>query len=374
MALKLRRREDLKTQNYYINGTFNHNGKTLYIKNKSTKQNDKNLAKLFLEYYEEQMRNDVAGKKDPTFEYTAKLKMKDDYKPTSIKTDIMIKKIITKIGDIKLSKISNEFIRKIGSELYPIDKNILYASDTDLSEQEKLKKSSRQNTINRCVISPISLVLHYGAKQTPPLCDYLVVDRYKILDRPPIYFTYDEFDRCLEIKAIFQIKLLLVFLCYTGARLQEALNVKWSDIKETNLDPDGTKNYEMHLWEGKGDKGRNIYIHPRLKKWLDKINNKGVYIFQWRKAWDNKKDSEGLYFNWREMLKNADIELNKLPHKCRHTFATWGRKKGWTLEDLKEVGGWKDRKSVEVYSHIMPETKISRIKELPDQKIMHLLS
>jgi len=362
MALKLKRRDDLRTQNYYINGTFNHNGKTLYIKNKSTKQSDKNLAKLFLENYEEKMRNDVIGKKDPTFEYTANLKMKDTFKPTSIKTDKLIEKIITKIGEVKLSKISNDFIRQIGFEMYPIDKNNMYDSDSDLNEQEKLKRSSRLNTINRNVVCPISLVLHYGAKQTPPLCNYLVVDRFKLVKRPPIYFSYEEFDRCLDIQAIFQIKLLLVFLCYTGARLQEALNVKWSDIK----------NDKVYLWEGKGDKGREVHIHPRLEEWLNKINDRGIYIFQWRKAWDNKKDSEGLYFNWREMLRNANIPLNKLPHKCRHTFATWGRKAGWTLEDLQAVGGWKDRKSVEVYAHIMPETKISRIMELPNQKIMHL--
>lgn len=358
--MKIDRRKDLKSKVYYINGTFNYKGIKKVIKNKSTHTTNKVDAKAYLDWYEEQLKNEAVGFQNPDFKFAADKKMKDTFKPTSLKTDNFIKKIVYHIGDIKLRNIDNEFIRDLGFKMYPLDDSIKYAADTDLSEQEKLKRSSRLNTINRCVISPISLVLHYGAKQNPKWCDYMVVDRFKLIDRPSIYFTYEEFDKCLEINALFQIKLLLVFLCYTGARLQEALNTKWSDIK------DG----KVHIWEGKGDKPREVYIHDRLKSWLNRVNDRGIYIFQWRKAWDNKKDSEGLYFNWREMLRNANVPLNKLPHKCRHTFATWGRKAGWTLEDLQEIGGWKDKKSVEVYAHIMPETKVSRIMELPnDQKI-----
>ena len=65
------------------------------------------------------------------------------------------------------------------------------------------------------------------------------------------------------------------------------------------------------------------------------------------------------------MLKNADVDLNKLPHKCRHTFGTWLRKAGCSLDDIKEIGGWKDDKSVRVYSHIMPDTRRSEIMKLP---------
>ena len=361
--LRLKRRTDLNSKIYYISGTFDHKGKKKLIKNKSTKTTDKTEAKAFLEWYEDQLKNNLVGNQNPDFEYVANLKMKDTFKPTSLKTDNLIKKVVEHIGDVKVRDIDNNFIRDLGFKMYPMDDNIKYAADIDLSEQEKLKRSSRLNTINRNVVCPISLVLHYGAKQNPKLCDYMVVDRFKLVQRPAIYFTTEEFDRCLETKALFQIKLLLVFLCYTGARLQEALNCKWSDIKDDKI----------YLWESKGDKGREIYIHPRLKGWLNCVNDRGIYVFQWRKAWDNKKDSEGLYFNWREMLRNADVSLNKLPHKCRHTFATWGRKAGWTLEDLQEIGGWKDKKSVEVYSHIMPETKVSRILELPnDQKVANL--
>ena len=31
----------------------------------------------------------------------------------------------------------------------------------------------------------------------------------------------------------------------------------------------------------------------------------------WRNAWSNKKDGEGLYFNWRDMLRQANISFDK---------------------------------------------------------------
>ena len=60
------------------------------------------------------------------------------------------------------------------------------------------------------------------------------------------------------------------------------------------------------------------------------------------------------------------IKKMETPHKCRHTFATWLRKySACDIQDLKDIGGWKDEKSVKVYSHIMPDTMPKKINLLP---------
>ena len=163
--MKIDRRKDLKSKVYYINGTFNYKGIKKVIKNKSTHTTNKADAKAYMDWYEEQLKNEAVGYQNPDFKFAAEKKMKDTFKPTSLKTDNFIKKVVHHIGDIKLRNIDNEFIRDLGFKMYPLDDSIKYAADTDLSEQEKLKRSSRLNTINRCVISPISLVLHYGANK-----------------------------------------------------------------------------------------------------------------------------------------------------------------------------------------------------------------
>tara|TARA_R100000656_G_C3948759_1_gene128017 strand:+ start:227 stop:1381 length:1155 start_codon:yes stop_codon:yes gene_type:complete len=374
MTLKLKRRKDVNSKNYFINGVFHYNGKSHSVHNKSSFQSSYAKAQEFLAYYENVLKDYLSGKCDlegtriethetATFKFAAELKKADKHKPPSEKTktnidrvcDFIIDKQTNKtFGDLKANEISNEMVADLAFMMYPLPKEWAESSYTNLSEEERLKKSSRLNTMNRNVITPISLVLHYAASQKPKLCDYMVVNRFKVLKRPPIYFSYEEFDRVIDSQSQFQIKLLFVFLVYTGARLQEALNCKWSDID----------NNKIYLWQSKQDDGRFCDIHPRLQEWLNKTRN-DTFIFQWRKGWANKQNGEGLYFNWKEMLKNADVDLNKLPHKCRHTFGTWLRKAGCSLDDIKEIGGWKDDKSVRVYSHIMPDTRRSEIMKLP---------
>ena len=105
---------------------------------------------------------------------------------------------------------------------------------SDLSEIEKKQKSAKLNTINRNFICPVSLVLNFASSKR--LCEKMVIKRFKLIERPPIFFTPEEVEKCLQSASMFQIKLLMVFLVYTGARLQEALNAKWEDIQDNKKD------------------------------------------------------------------------------------------------------------------------------------------
>jgi integrase len=59
------------------------------------------------------------------------------------------------------------------------------------------------------------------------------------------------------------------------------------------------------------------------------------------------------------------------PHKCRHTFLTWFY--GETLEDLflaEWVGGHRDKRSLEVYSHMREQLgREQQFKEQGFQKM-----
>ena len=364
--LKVKRRKDVKNDNYYIFGTFYYEDQTIYVRNISTKTNKYQDACKFANIYEKKLEKGISQLTSKKYNAAADLKIADDDPDTSPsqKTIKLVKKTKEYLGQYDIRLIDNDLIRKKAFECYPMEEYLKKTPYNDLSEEEKKRKSARLNTINRSFICPVSLVLNFASAKR--LCEKMVINRFKLIERDPLYFTAEEVEKCLQSTSMFQIKLLMVFLIYTGARLQEALNVTWNDIKEITPDSDGTKNYQVNLWENKGDKARIVQIHKNLKEWLNKVNDKGKYIFMWRKAWDNKKDGEGLYFNWRDMLRQANISFDKTPHKCRHTFATWLRKyANCDLQDLKDIGGWKDSKSVEVYSHIMPDTMPKKINLLP---------
>ena len=354
--LKAKRRPDVKSNIYYVNGTFHYQGNTKYIKNISTKTDKIGEANKFIYELIERLKQDINCTKTYKFKGIATEKKQDTDKPPSIKTINLIDKVVTYLGEYDVRHITNKLIKEKAFECYPMEEHLKNSAYSDLSESEKKQKSARFNTINRSFICPASLVINYANQLGKS--HKMVISRLKLIERDPIYFTPEEVDRCMKTTSMFQIKLLMMFCIYTGARLQEALNCKWEHI---NFDND-----EIKLWEGKGDKSRTVTIHKNLKEWLNKVNDRGRYVFIWRKAWSNKKDGEGLYFNWRDMLRQADISFEKTPHKCRHTFATWLRAyAGCDTEDLKDIGGWKNSKSVAVYSHIMPQTMPKKINLLP---------
>ena len=354
--LKVKRRKDIKSDIYYVTGTFYYEGESRYINKISCKTTDKKEANKFVYKLIDNLKQDISLHTSKKYSAVADLKIADDDPDTapSLKTIELIKKTKEFLGNYDVRTIDNDLIRKKAFESYPLEDYLRRTPYSDLSEIEKKQKSAKLNTINRNFICPVSLVLNFASSKR--LCEKMVIKRFKLIERPPIFFTPEEVEKCLQSASMFQIKLLMVFLVYTGARLQEALNAKWEDIQDNKI----------YLWENKGDKPRIVEMHKNLKEWLDKINDRGKYIFMWRQTWSNKKENEGLYFNWRDMLRQADISFDKTPHKCRHTFATWLRKyANCDVQDLKDIGGWKDDKSVAIYSHIMPDTMPKKINLLP---------
>ena len=325
-----------------------------------TFQTDYKLAKKFVNNFENSLKNTNLDYAKIKFKDLAELKKQDNINPPSEKTIKMIDRTVKYLGNYNVSNITNTVIQTEAFKCYKLDDRLRRSAYSDLNEHEQQYKSSRNNTINRSFIGIASLILHYGANELK-CCSYMTINRLPILDKLPMYFTPDEVSRCLQSTSHFQTKLLLIFLIYTGARLGEVLPIRWEDI-----------NYEektIHFYCPKTLTKRPIPtpIHKTLYKFLMKVNDRKGYIFQWRQAWSNKKDGEGLYQNWRYMLEQAKVDTNKTPHKCRHTLATWLRKYAKAdVQDLKQIVGWKSDKTVAIYNHMMPETANDKISKLPE--------
>ena len=252
--LKARRRPDVKSNIYYINGTFNYEGQTKVIKNISAKTDKLGEANKFIYHLIERLKKDINCTKSYKFKGIAEEKKQDVDKPPSIKTIKLIDKVVTYLGSYDVRNITNKLIKEKAFECYPMEEHLKNSAYSDLSESEKKQKSARFNTINRSFICPASLVINYANQLGKS--HKMVISRLKLIERDPIYFTPEEVDRCMKTTSMFQIKLLMMFCIYTGARLQEALNCKWEHI---NFDND-----EIKLWEGKGDKSKTVTIHKNL--------------------------------------------------------------------------------------------------------------
>ena len=238
--------------------------------------------------------------------------IEDPFEKPSKQDKKNLKRSVIYLGSFHLSKINNKLIGQKAMECYD---EIKQYKDVRFNEQDRDKQieiSSKNATVNRHFINAVSKIMHYASENN--WCGYLRIKHFPTLsnkNRPKNFFTVEEIKRCVDTCNDYQIKLLLIFIYYTGARLQEALNVSW--IKTNHFDNnkpqiDLEKNV-IFLWQGKQQEGREVSIHPTLREWLIKINNREDRLFEWKNLDDRKNNEEfGLSHRWNKMLDGAGID------------------------------------------------------------------
>ncbi len=118
-----------------------------------------------------------------------------------------------------------------------------------------------------------------------------------------------------------------IFVFYsTGMRLGEFIGIGMGDFT-----PDGV------LVDGKTGK-RIVPLDPLVRKVLIRL-----VLKQWRK--------KGLEEAWRKVMDEVTSLGRVRIHDLRHTFASTYMKTGGTLPNLMKIGGWKNLRSVEIYTH-----------------------
>ena len=145
-------------------------------------------------------------------------------------------------------------------------------------------------------------------------------------DKDKYVWTKDEIIRCMEYLTM--IKLLLIFLYRTGARIQEALDMNFARLDPNNRPMIDLDNNELNIFENKTQSWRKIPIQrndnePEISLWyyLQRINDREGYLFSWRFVGQQKNTIHGLIPRWREML--IYVDQNKKRHSLRHTFASY---------------------------------------------------
>ena len=131
----------------------------------------------------------------------------------------------------------------------------------------------------------------------------------------------------------------LWMLIYTGARVGEIRNAKWSDIKGNALV------IKDHKTDHSGE-DRIIFITPGVQKILDKCERVGERIF----------DIDSPRYVWDVIRKEVGCEDARL-HDIRHSYASWSLEK----VNLSEVGnllGHSDVATTQRYAHIHKEKAI----------------
>ncbi len=132
--------------------------------------------------------------------------------------------------------------------------------------------------------------------------------------------------------------LLIKILLYTGLRISELINIKWTDLAKTEDKIHGTI-YSI-LVTGKGNKERFAYIlAAEIEKnlaYLQKNKGKSDYVFI--STHGNKCNRTRLYVGIKKIMHDAGITKAGL-HIFRHTFARNMVDKDINLATIKDLLG-----------------------------------
>lgn len=199
---------------------------------------------------------------------------------------------------------------------------------TDKGKSYKHKTS----TIKRQWYDPVAAVLHYV--HSLDWIPYRRINKPKVILPAPEWAEPEYFKKLWEACDA-EVKALSMFLCFTGCRISECLNLKWDNVD--------LKNKKAFIPKTKTSAYRTVHLPGPLVKLLKSLKTKDrVFSLNY----------DGL--RWR--LKKACIAA-KIPYKSSHkigshTFATWMRRyTGMDSRGLKDTGRWASTQMTERYTH-----------------------
>ena len=281
------------------------------------------------------------------------------------KKAIFKNQILPKLGNVKISEISEEHIYKFHQDL--LSMTCLREKDKSLSNQTLIKVHKQLSAfLNYCV-----------RKKLVPYNPAGVVGNFKKVKKEKEYLTYQEFMQLLSVVDNIRDLFIIQLLFYTGLRISEMLALSTDSIVTTEQ---GTSlNITETYYKGKiRQKAKTDEAIDDL--FLDDITVETYKTFlEYRKA--HNITSKYLFANNRgkcevigdkairdmlkKYLKRAGIDKNITPHKLRHSHAALLIYMGKTLEDIKARLRHKDiRTTSNEYGHMYKERKISLANDL----------
>ena len=169
----------------------------------------------------------------------------------------------------------------------------------------------------------------------------------------PVVLNKEEVNKMFESTLNMKHRLVLMFLYYSGIRVNEIVNLKWQDIDFER----GT----IHLKTAKGEKERVVFFHEKLKSFIEYFNlrkNGIVFISNFGKKYDDRT----VQLIVRNASRKAGVSKKATPHTLRHSFATHLLEAGADIRHIQKLLGHASLQTTQIYTHVANKD----IKKLAD--------
>ena len=155
------------------------------------------------------------------------------------------------------------------------------------------------------------------------------------------FLTIEEVKKLMETNCKNQmVKCAFLFSCFTGLRVSDVRNLKWSDIKER----DGEKFVCIIIQKTR--EPLTIKLNKQAESWLpERGQTNEVFDLPFHEATIND--------NLKRWAKQAGIDKDVCYHMSRHTFATMGLTMGADLYVISKLMGHSEVGITQVYADII---------------------
>jgi len=268
-------------------------------------------------------------------------------------------------GEAALSYLENggnqRFLHKVLGYFgtTPLDKIDQDAIDVGA---RKVYPGASDATRDRQFYTPTSAVLKHAAKRG--FCSRIIMERPKKPRGRVVWITPEKAERLIAACNEY-LRVLVIFLLYTGARIGEALWLNWDDV-------DLTRSHVTFTTTKNGEE-RGVPLHRRVRAALANLPHREGEVFRrpdgkpYERLRDDENDTSAgnrIKKAFAAACKRAGIN-DFSPHCCRHTWATWHYATNHDLIALQRLGGWKSLSMVMRYAHINVGELAHTIDSLP---------
>jgi integrase len=144
--------------------------------------------------------------------------------------------------------------------------------------------------------------------------------------------------------------LVIKFLLFTGARVNEALHAQWADIDRKN------RTWTVQATNSKSKQRRSIPLNDAAIAVLDELKSedRSEWLFTSPKGGGTQRLTT-ISKVYQEIRKDAGLPWLRL-HDLRHNFASMLVNSGRTLYEVQQILGHSDSKVTERYAHLSTAT------------------
>lgn len=199
-------------------------------------------------------------------------------------------------------------------------------------------------TRNRQAIAPTQAVINHAAEHE--FCQHIRVKRFPVVKKSKTPATWEWVQAFMRAATKPNLAALACFMFLTGARISQALKIRWDDV-------DFQAGDVLIRATDKGDNDRRAHMPAELIAALANIpgDRRGL-VFEFKSRGNCKTQ-------WAGAIRRAGIKKLSY-HACRHGFATGLLQAGVSPVTVAKRGGWKSPQHVfETYGHDIADRDVT---------------